>query len=45
MPEDIKYGFKDSQFLAFPVISKEEDILLIVQCSARTNRNKKFMGF
>jgi len=25
-PTSIKYGFKDSQFLAFPVCSKEEDV-------------------
>jgi len=26
MPEDIKYGYKDSQFLAYPIANKDEEI-------------------
>ena len=25
LPEDIKYGFKDSQFLGYPIANKEEE--------------------
>ena len=44
-PEDIKYGFKDSQYLAFPISNKDEEIQIIVQCESRVNRNKKYLGF
>ena len=45
LPEDIKYGFKDSQFLGYPIMNKEEDIQIIIQCESKLNRNKKYMGF
>ena len=44
-PDDIKYGFKDSQFLAFPINNKEDEIQLIIQCESKLNRSKKFIGF
>ena len=44
-PEDIKYGFKDSQFLGYPISNKDEEIQIIVQCESKSNRNKKFLGF
>ena len=44
-PDEIKYGFKDSQFLGFPINNKEDDIQLIIQCESKINRNKKFLGF
>ena len=44
-PDDIKYGFKDSQFLGFPINNKDDEIQLIIQCESKVNRNKKFLGF
>jgi len=44
-PEDIKYGHKDSQFMGYPIMSKDEEIQIIIQCESKINRNKKFMGF
>lgn len=45
LPEDIKYGHKDTTFLAQPINNKEEEIQLIIQCESKTNRNKKSIGF
>ena len=45
LPEDIKYGHKDQQFLAYPITNKEDEIQLIIQCESKVNRNKKCLGF
>jgi hypothetical protein len=29
-PEDIKYGFKDSQYMIYPILSKEEEIKIVI---------------
>ena len=44
-PESIKYGLKDQTFLGQPIINKEEEILIVFQIKARTNKNNKSMGF
>ena len=45
-PESIKYGFKDSNYLAYPIANKEEEIQIIIQCESKSGRgNKKNAGF
>lgn len=44
-PEDVKYGKKDSQFLAYPISDKDDEIQIVIQCESKQNRNKKFAGF
>lgn len=45
LPEEIKYGFKDTQYLGQTIINKEEEIQLVLQVQSKMNRNKKFTGF
>lgn len=34
-PDDIKYGKKDTQFLAFPIADKDETIQIVIQCESK----------
>ena len=45
-PEDIRYGMKSQQYLAYPVMFKDEEVLVVVQCEAKLNRKTgKCVGF
>ena len=44
-PEDIKYGYKDTQYIIQPIMTKEEEIQFVIQCESKISRSKKFMGF
>lgn len=45
-PEDVKYGLKSQQYLAQPILFKDEEIIVVVQCEAKVNRKtSKYVGF
>mmetsp|Transcript_38782 Transcript_38782/g.28678 ORF Transcript_38782/g.28678 Transcript_38782/m.28678 type:complete len:114 (-) Transcript_38782:928-1269(-) len=45
-PEDVRYGLKTVQWLAYPVLYRDEETILVVQCEAKVNRKTgKHMGF
>ena len=42
----MKYGLKTQQYLAYPILFKEEEIIVVVQCEAKVNRKtSKYVGF
>ena len=43
--EDVRYGYKTQQYLAYPVL-KEEEVVCVVQCEAKVQKKTgKNMGF
>lgn len=44
-PEDIKYGYKDTQFIIQPIMTKDEVIQFVIQCESKISRSKKHIGF
>ena len=44
--DEVRYGLKNQIYLAYPVLFKDEDFMLVIQCESRViKRQNKHMGF